>query len=383
VGKDLGVTEDAGYSDIDAENLAESGLEVVESEVLDEQASLPTFEILTYPADYTLEVLVDKWRKKQLVIPNFQRRFVWTQVQSSKLIESFILGLPVPPIFLYSEPETGGLLVVDGQQRLRTIVNYYDGYFGEEVKGSRAVFRLVGLDSRSPYLGKTYEDLGITDPAVRLRLDDSVLRAFVVKQLNPADNTSIYHIFERLNTGGTFLNPQEVRNCVRHGALNDALKDFNSYPDWRNVFGKQLPDKRLRDVELILRFLALHYNSESYTKPMKDFLNRFMDLNRNPGQGKLAEFRNIFESTSTAVYETLGSRPFHVRQGLNAAVFDSVFTAYAASDGRASSDVQARYQELLRIPEYIATIGSGTTDEEIVRTRLRLARDTLFSHDSS
>jgi len=231
------MSEDAQTQDETVEEFEEADLETVESELVDQAASLGTFEILTYPADYTLEVLVDKWGKGQLVFPKFQRKFVWTQVQASKLIESFLLGLPVPPIFLYSEPTTAALLVVDGQQRLKTIAQFYEGYFGDEIKGSRATFRMIGLDPKSPYLGKSYSDLQRENPAGAARLDDSVLRAFVIKQLNPADDTSIYHVFERLNTGGTFLNPQEVRNCVRHGLLNDSLAQLNLNPHWRAIFG--------------------------------------------------------------------------------------------------------------------------------------------------
>ena len=318
------LAEELGY-----EESGEAALEPIDSEINDEQVSLPAYEILTYPADYTLSVLVDKWNRGQLVIPKFQRRFVWTQAQASKLIESFLLGLPVPPIFLYSESGTADLLVVDGQQRLKTLASFYEGFFGDEIRGQRAVFRLIGLDEHSPFLGKTYQDLVESENVTALRFDDSVLRAFVVKQLNPADNTSIYHIFERLNTGGTFLNPQEVRNCVRHGKLNDSLMEINLNSDWRRIYGKPQPDKRLRDVELILRFLALYYDSQSYSKPMKDFLNKFMDAHRDPDDRQLDEYRTLFSRTAAAVASSLGARPFHIRAGLNAAVFDSVFVAFA------------------------------------------------------
>ena len=367
------LAEELGY-----EEGGEATIEPLESEINDEQVSLPAYEILTYPADYTLSVLVDKWDKGQLVIPKFQRRFVWTQAQASKLIESFLLGLPVPPIFLYSEGRTSELLVVDGQQRLKSIANFYEGFFGEEFQGHRTVFRLIGLDENSPFLGKTHEDLVGSDGDAAVRLDDSVLRAFVVRQLNPGDNTSIYHIFERLNTGGTFLNPQEVRNCVRHGKLNDLLVELNSNPDWRLVYGKPQPDKRLRDVELILRFLALYYDSGSYSKPMKDFLNKFMDAHRDPDDGQLEEYTNLFARTAAAVASGLGPKPFHIRAGLNAAVFDSVFVAFARNLEHVPADVEQRYDRLLQNFSYTDAVGSRTTDDEVVRERLELAARFLF-----
>jgi len=373
------VPDASDTTDETAEEFAEADLEPVGSEVVDQEASLATFEILTYPADYPLEVLVDKWRKKQLIIPKFQRKFVWTQVQASKLVESFLLGLPVPPIFLYSDPKTADLLVVDGQQRLRTIAHFYEGFFGEEVRGSRATFRLVGLQSDSFYLGKSYADLQRENAPAAARLDDAVLRAFVIKQLNPADDTSIYHVFERLNTGGTFLNPQEVRNCVRHGGLNDSLVEMNLDPNWRAIFGKPQPDKRLRDLELILRFLALALEADQYVKPMKDFLNKFMDAHRNPSEEELAAFRKLFATTSEAIRSSLGSRPFHIRAGLNAAVFDSVYCAYARHPDDVPVDVGRRYKEvLLTSPNYLHSVSSATTDVDVVASRLSLAESSLF-----
>jgi len=257
---------------VDLHHLEESGLEPVDSEQQDLDASPPRYEIVTYPADYTLEGLVSKYRKAQIKVPGFQRKFVWSLPQASKLIESFLLGLPVPAVFLYTDPEDNTLQLIDGQQRLLSIVYFFDGYFGPEERGKRTVFALRGLNEKSPYLNKTYAQLKETDESAWNQLNDSVLRAFVIKQLNPGDGTSIYHIFERLNTGGTQLVSQEIRNCVYHGPLNDLLCDLNSDPNWRKLFGKPTGDKRQRDVELILRFLALLYDAREYEKPMKDFL---------------------------------------------------------------------------------------------------------------
>src|SRR4051812_2571353 len=105
------------------------------AELADRQSSPPRYEIATYPADFTLEGLHAKWNAGDLVIPPFQRKFVWSQAQASKLIESFLVGLPVPAIFLYTERSSEKSLVVDGQQRLRTVFYFFDGSFGEEEGG--------------------------------------------------------------------------------------------------------------------------------------------------------------------------------------------------------------------------------------------------------
>ena len=253
-----------------------SQIEQISSEIDDHEATLPSYEILTYPADFTLEVLVDKWNKGDITLPKFQRHFVWNQNQASKLIDSFLRGLPVPSIFLFQNLADHKLLVVDGQQRLRTIAYFFEGYFGEERAGKRSTFALTGLEKNSPFSGLTYESLRDQDPVTFAKLNDSVLRSFVIRQLHPDDDTSIYHVFERLNTGGTLLTPQEIRNCIHHGPFNDLLIDLNRLNAWRQIYGINSPNRRQRDVELILRFLALYYSGDSYEKPMKDFLNKFM-----------------------------------------------------------------------------------------------------------
>lgn len=356
----------------------ELDVEEIESEEEDHEASLKTYEILTYPADFTLEVLVDKFRKGQILIPKFQRKFVWSQVQASKLIESFLLGLPVPSIFLYTDPETNKSLVVDGQQRLKTVSYFFEGYFGPEEREKRPVFRLKGLDEKSPFLGKTYQDLQELDEASFLRLNDAVLRAFVIKQLDPEDNTSIYHVFERLNTGGTFLNPQEVRNCVRHGSFNDVLMSLNDYEPWRKILGRQKPDKRMRDVELVLRFLALTCWGENYAKPMKDFLNKFMDKYREADDQQAEQFEKLFKATTDVVLERLGERPFHLKAGVNAAAFDAVYSAVAAHLDSIPDNLGAKYAQLQADDRFIKAIGSSTTDKEVVHSRADVAKEILF-----
>jgi hypothetical protein len=356
-------------------------IENIQSEEVDQESSPASFEVVTYPADFTLEVLVGKLKAQgsqppEIQIPGFQRKFVWTQVQASKLIESFLLGLPVPAIFMYTDKENIQM-VVDGQQRLKSVAYFFEGYFGPEDRGSRPVFRLIGLNENSPYLNKTCNDLETNDPIVYRKLKDAVLRAFIIKQLNPKDNTSVFHVFERLNTGGTFLKGQEIRNCVYAGEFNILLNSLNLTQSWRKVFGKTL-DKRQRDVELILRFLALLHDSQNYEKPMKDFLSDFMKLHQHAKPNVLTTYGKLFEATAEKVVESLGPKPFHVRTGLNAAVFDSVFVAFAENLSKVPSDIQKRFETLKKNGDYQLQTSSATTDREAVAGRLKLARTILF-----
>jgi hypothetical protein len=348
------------------------------SELDDRESSPPTYEIATYPADFTLEVLHSKWKNEDLQIPKFQRGFVWSQNQASKLIESFLVGLPVPAIFLYTERTTERSLVVDGQQRLRTVFDFFNGNFGPERNGKQVVFRLTGLSEDSPYANKTYDDLVSGDEAASRRLRDSVLRAFIVRQLDPADDTSVFHIFERLNTGGTLLTNQEVRNAICSGGLNDLLHTLNEVSEWRSVLGKEAPDPRMRDVELILRFLSLLHARDRYQKPMKDFMSRYMRRHAHADSTHLAILGKEFRETLDAVNETLPERPFHLYSGFNSSAFDAVFCAYAKNLSTVPDDIGARYQSLADSSDFEDLVRGGTTDVEQVRSRLTLAESKLF-----
>lgn len=352
-------------------------LDRTDAEVADEETGPPEYEISTYPTDFTLQVLQSQWDSGSIIVPGFQRQFVWSQSQASRLIESFLLGLPVPAVYFYTERGTEKLLVIDGQQRLRSIFYYFDGFFGEEQRGRRPVFRLTGLNEKSRYLNKTYGDLVASDPASARRLSNSVLRAFVVKQLDPKDDTSIYHIFDRLNTGGTRLVGQEVRNCIYHGAFNDLLRRLNTLPAWRQIVGRQNPDKRMRDQELILRFLALHENLSKYQKPLGDFLSSFMARQRSASPATLDRYAELFEATAGRIRQSLGARPFHLYAGLNAATFDAVFVAMSRVETPLPENISDRFRELVRNPEFTNLISYATTDTDSVKQRIALASNLL------
>jgi len=351
-------------------------LEPITSEDEDYESAPPDYQISTYPADFTLEVLHHKWKEKEILIPDFQRRFVWKQVQASKLIESFLVGLPVPAVFFYSERKSQNFFVIDGQQRLKSIFYFFEGYFGPEIQGTRRVFSLTGLSQDSPFNNKTFDDLRDED---KRRLKNAVLRAFVVQQLDPADDTSMYHIFERLNTGGTLLTNQEIRNCVYHGPFIELLNDVNTNSCWRSILGKSTQDTRRKDIELLVRFFAMR-DISAYKKPMKDFLSKFMKKNRDASAEVLRQSREIFETTCQSIVGSLGEKPFHVRAGLNAAVFDAVMVAFSKHLDAIPDDIRERYYDhLLKNEEFEKNTRNATTDIDTVKERFKQADITLFS----
>lgn len=344
-------------------------IEEIKSEIEDSISDIEEYRIIPYPADYTLKGLYDKWVANELVIPKYQRQYVWQLYQASRLIESFLMGLPVPGIFLYKEPETQILSIIDGHQRLKTVFGFFEGIFPPSEKA----FRLRGISSK--WDGSAFKELENRD---QIKLRDSVLRATIVEQIDPDDDSSVFHIFERLNTGGTSLTAQEIRNCIYRGKFNDFLNAINENKDWREIFGKQGPDNRMRDVELILRFLALYYEGDNYTKSMKEFLNKFMKSNKEGQKVALEEINRIFSATMKNILEFLGSRPFNIRTGLNAAVFDSVSVAFANNIRAIPKNITRRYEELKKDNAFIDCITDHTTDVDVVKGRIALANKFLF-----
>lgn len=345
-----------------------------------EEDDIPiSYDIATYPSDFTLAGITKMWKDKDITIPDFQREFVWTIRQSSLLIDSFLSGLPVPPVFFYIDEENRNL-VIDGQQRILSIVFFFEGYFGKEsTQGKRQVFRLTGLGEKSPYHNKRYEDLVEAD---QRKLKQAVLRAVNIRQLSPSDErTSIFHIFERLNTGGTPLRPQEIRNVVFRGKFNQLLKEANEDPNWRKIIGKPYLDKHQKDVELLLRVFSLVGTSKNYDKPMKEFLNTTMKKHSNGKSIKVSSFFKVFHKMTEIVVTELGSKPFHLRGPLNLSALDSVFSVLIENNKKIDKQTLKKQYKALKADRYFDDYTSyNTTDTKIVRARIKVVYKYLLNN---
>lgn len=346
-----------------AEESEDWDIEVTEEAPEEEQEPKLEYELMNYPADITLSGYVDLWDRKELTVPAFQRMYVWDRIKASKLVESFLLGLPVPGTFLYKERVKAGYLIIDGQQRITSLIRFIKGTFEE------SVFRLKNVHPR--YEGKSFVELSEDE---QFKLKGATLRATIIQQINPNDDTSIYQVFERLNTGGVNLNPMEVRQCVAYGPLVDALKTMNATPSWRKILGQPKIDKRLRDVELALRCLALSENGDNYEKPMKGFLNKYME-DRRGDDGTYDHLIENFKNSSDYILSHLGEKPFHLRGRLNYGALDSIMAAVLADV--APDDLETRFAELRADPEYDYAITFNTSDEAVVETRLTKAIEYL------
>jgi hypothetical protein len=337
-----------------------------------------TYSITSYGADFPVDALVRRVRagdifiplfsassKKVHGVPRFQREYVWKKQQADRFIESLLLGLPVPGIFLVKEI-SGRHLVLDGHQRLLTLLRFYTNEWNE------GPFELAYVQKR--FVDRSFETLEPTD---RRRLMDSIIHATIVRQDDPKDDlSSVYLIFERLNSGGTSLQPQEIRVALYHGPFVELLKTLNAIPSWRQLVGKR--SARLKDVELILRFFALLEGSSSYRRPMKSFLNAYANKRRDLPPKTRDDFASVFTATADAILNWIGPRAFRPQRSVNAALVDALMVGVARRLARGPlrsppKRLRAAYSHLLRTRAFVDTISRSTADDEYVRRRLKLA----------
>ncbi|MCF8178485.1 MAG: DUF262 domain-containing protein [Sulfuritalea sp.] len=356
-------------------DFSEDDLDIEEEQ--EESSVVIDYDIASYPSDFTLAGIDQMWRDKDIVIPDYQREFVWSIRQSSLLIDSFLSGLPVPPVFFYID-ENNKNLVIDGQQRILSVVFFLDGYFGREsTHGKRQVFRLSGLDESSPYHNHRFEDLG---EGAQRKLKQAVLRAVNIRQLSPTgESTSAYHIFERLNTGGTPLTPQEIRNCVFRGGFNKLLRKANEDPNWRKILGNRYLDKHQKDIELLLRIFSLVGAGKDYEKPMKEFLNKAMKKHDSADTKKAKNFFEVFPVITETVVKSMGQKPFHLRGPLNVSALDSVMSTLIENYRQIDSiNLKGRYKDLVDDEYFDEFTRINTTDTKTVRARIEKVKEYLL-----
>jgi hypothetical protein len=347
------------------------GLDFAEGEGVDDESVQErnnlSFSITSYGADYPVDTLVKRMKGETFFIPKFQRSFVWSQRHASRFIESLLMGLPVPGIFLYKEAgETGKHLVVDGQQRLRTLQYFYGGLFLDKA------FRLIGV--RDEWEGKSYDDLATNE---QLKLDDAIVHATIFRQDEPKDTLkSLYFVFERINSGGIRLSPQEIRNCISESPVLDCVRGLNDDPNWRAIFGEK-KNKRLKDQELVLRALAMIHQRAQYEPPMRDFLNKFASDEKRTIVGELKDLEKIFREALQVINLAIGKAAFRPVRALNAAVFEAVVVGVSERLRSAKrpdiAKIKAEYDILLGNAEFLKASNSATATQESVKTRQRLA----------
>lgn len=342
--------------------------EEIENADDDEEAvDVAEYRITSFGIDYDVEGIVRRLAKESIVLPDFQRAYVWPIRRASKFIESLLLKLPIPGIFLYREHGSHKQMVIDGQQRLETLRRFYDGKFGNRD------FVLTGV--REQFEGLMCSDL--TDEQ-KGNLDDTIIHATIVKQDEPNDGgSSQFEIFQRLNANATPLSAQEIRAASFRGPFCDLLVELNDNDSWRVLFGRK--HRRRRDEELILRFFALYFSSSEYQRPMKGFMNDFMDSNQNLEVYSRRTLQTLFESTARTVLEKFGSRAFKVTRAVNASLLDALMIGIGRrlENGPIISNIEHLLEALLQDSEFRNVIDYRTSDVERVKDRIRIATEAF------
>lgn len=252
--------------------------------------------------------------------PFYQRRDRWDQVKQSRLIESFLINIPVPPIILY-EQDYNCYEVMDGQQRINAIRNFYENKLA-----------LEGLEIWTELNGKRYNNL---PPTIKSGIDRRAIQSIVIlKESKPSEKEALYLkqiTFERINTGGVKLSNQEVRNALYSGKFNDLLLELTRNPIFAEAWNIPINDnikddenealkknkfyKTMEDVELVLRFFALR-SVDNFQYGMKGFLDLYMRKSRDFSSDAIQKFKDIFVDTikiSSEIYGRHLFKPFQVK----------------------------------------------------------------------
>jgi uncharacterized protein with ParB-like and HNH nuclease domain len=284
-------------------------------------------------------------------IPGFQRNYVWDQKRASKLIESLLIGLPIPQIFLYEEGRNK-FSVIDGQQRLMSIYFFKKKRFPR--MECRAELRKIAtengtipanilsddkffvnfnlkLPSRLPskinrFDGKNYDTLEDYQSTFDLR----TVRNIVIRQNTPDDDdSSIYEIFSRLNSGGINLTSQEIRVSLYHSGFYTMLYRINQNLSWRELIGQKEVDLHSKDIEILLRAFAMLWYSADYKPSMTRFLNESSRKLKQLKEEDINYCEELFLSFLNAC-KKLDDKSFISSRGrFNLSTFEAVFVALA------------------------------------------------------
>ena len=312
-------------------------------------------------ADRSLAEL-HRWKQQGRLIldPEWQRKYIWNDKQASRLVESFLMGIPVPVVYL-ARSEEQKYEVIDGVQRLTSVFRFFENQLS-----------LRGIDALQKWSGHTYSSL---PPTVQDKLADCTLRTF---ELSPRTSKDLlFVIFERLNTGGTPLSDMEIRNCIFRGKLNDLIRKLADSDEFTRCINQKGIDARMMDRLLVLRFLAFYEQKLSKAQVgLKKFFNDFFEQDRNPPDKKLEDFTAVFKNAMRTAYTVFGDQAFRLRRidengagewrsRINASVFQVLAVSFTDFDlgqlTRRADAIREEYLDLISSDErWIDAVSSRT-----------------------
>lgn len=376
--------------------------DVVESD----EIQVSQYDITATPNDFNVMTISNFIDQGSIVLPVFQRNFTWDLKRASKLIESLILGLPVPQTFLY-EDKRDEFLILDGQQRLMSIYFFIKKRFPKLEKRTdlRLIFMEYGTIPQKylsddkyfvPFNLKllsrpdgndnifndlNYDTLGDHQKSFQLR----PIRNVIVKQNEPKnDNSSIYEMFDRLNTGGVILKSQEIRANLYYSGFYRALYELNRHSGWRRIIMEPQEDLYMRDVELLLRSFAMLLSFQSYKPSMTRFLNEFSHKAKQEYNDDFIDkikvvFENFILSLSQLPEDTFFRQ---TSKRFSIALFEAIFVAKClpALDDEDYSITKLEISDIESVsnnPKFVSMLQEGTTKQTHVKGRIKLAIEKI------
>lgn len=285
---------------------------IVSDEEINEKYISGEIRIITEQARYPLDTICTMLNSgKYKLRPDFQRRRRWERPKQSRLIESFIMNIPIPPIFLY-EYEFSKYEVMDGLQRLTAINEFYDDKFP-----------LEGLEYWKELNGKKYSELPVE---IKSGIDRRYLSSLILLKETANSKTKADEmkqlVFERINSGGAKLEYQESRNALHSGKFNDLVITLSRNEYFCKIFDIPITEeeteelasntmyKTMADVEMVVRFFAMRYLDDYEGITLKVFFDKFTDSANKLPQSVLDDYQHVFEQTIKLVYDIYGEQAF-------------------------------------------------------------------------
>lgn len=351
-------------------------------------------KVYTEQGDPEIDSLYRKWKDGDLDIqPDFQRGFVWDITKASLLIESILLDIPLPVIYL-SQEKDGREYVIDGQQRLTSFFSFFDGKLPDPQLPFGKDFRLTNLNVFTELGGKYFKDL---PKELQKKIRYYKIRTITFRKESEQDLK--FEVFERLNTGSVSLNDQELRNCIYRGKYNDLLWELSEDKVFRELLGIKKPEKRMKDVELVLRFAAFYHGTYiNYKPPIKKFLNNDMEKYRFITEKDALDLRNAFKNTISIIKSLLGQHAFKrfycgngpqpngywEKKKFNASLYDILMDSFARIDKNKAmqhlDSIREAYVDLMTSDqEFIDSIELSTSSTQAIHKRFTKWRNTLDS----
>ncbi len=338
--------------------------EDADEEIDDAVSEEINIKIIPQDGTYNAQNLSDRINKGTLITnPDYQRDFIYNEEKQSKLIESILLQVPIPTVYLV-KVKNNRQEVIDGQQRIRSIVNFYNNNFA--LKGLTVLKELNKLHYRD--LPEEYANI----------FDDFQLR-YVSLVLGSEEFK--YDIFSRLNQGAVALNPQEIRNCIYRGPFNTLLHELAKDQLVEGMFNFE--NKRMKYEELILRFFALK-NSSDYGSSIDKASNNYMAKNRDLEENKKTKLKNLFKTTLKMVKTVLGPEAFYgfnrdtgeIVKKFSPTVYDSIMLAFASFKQNAiisrADDIRSKIYDAKKNDErYKLACYAATGSRKNVFTRVK------------